>query len=174
MRVEIKGKRLGVMILALVVTVALLTFGKTVYQENFIAKPLAEVLKNNKDVKQIQVLTTKKQLEVVVELDWTEQLPQIHTALERQVEAQLGDKSYELILKDSRGEELVPIFNGINIYLQEAMSRGNFAEMDGAIKTYMNEQSGVSYQMNVDMKYVYVSLKKGEHFLYEILPRSGR
>lgn len=170
---EIKGKRLGVMILALGITVVLLTFGRTFYQEDFIEKPLVKVLQNNKDIKQVQVLTAKKNMKIVVELDWTQQLPQIYTVLEEQVEEALGDKPYDLILKDRRSEELVRIFNEINIYLQEAMSRGNFAEMDGAIKTYLHEQSDVKYQMNVDTKYVYVSLKKGEFFLYEILPRLG-
>jgi hypothetical protein len=81
----------------------------------------------------------------------------------------LGEKEYKIELVDNRDQQLENIYYHSQFAVYEAMARGNYREMEQYIS---RQAAGLGAQANVfmDQEAIYVQIKHGNYYLYEIIP----
>lgn len=144
---------------------ALLWGGQRLYQKNFVLRPCLEEVKGLEGVAEVKL----KGKELYVKLDFTDSLKSTAEKLTRITGEFLGP-DLTVYLVDTRNKELIGVWEEMSLSLAQAVTRGEFETMRPHW-TAAAKRAGVDLQVAVDSSSLYLSLRKGDHYLYEILPR---
>jgi hypothetical protein len=99
-------------------------------------------------------------------------LPALYTALKFRLRATLGNRPFELRVEDRRDETLREAWRVMRLYIEEALLTGRFAWADSMMKEIAAHHGLDWARMGVDGEHVYVELRHGTAYLYEVIPRS--
>ena len=134
--------------------------------------PVERVLASRPDVLSYHTAWSGDTLEVEVLPAPGVDLPEMYTSLHRQLQAVLGNRPCILRLEDRRDAVLQEAIRIMRLYLEEALVNGRFSWADRMVREIAAGQGLDWARMSVDSDYVYVELRHGQAYLYEVVPRS--
>ncbi len=159
-------------IVVFVIALLLLYGGSAASYSLQVKRPLHEFFTGQAGVIDYSVGKTGGGLYVQVELDNTEDIQSLYAHLSAGITEATGRHVAVLDVIDNRNDELEDTFRTMRIYIEEALVTGGFHAMVQAIDETAKEAVLDRWTVGVDSNYVYVQLHLGEHYLYEIIPRS--
>lgn len=100
-------------------------------------------------------------------------LPAFYESLHRQVASALGTRDFVLLVRDRRDPLLRETMRSVRLFLEEAMVNGRFSWADRML-TDLARARGLEWaRLSVDTGHVFVELRHGPAYLYEVIPRPG-
>lgn len=161
------------LVISLAVTLALLFGTNYVVQMRTVDEPLKSLYQSSGFVQNVAVSRVGSGKHVSLKLNKVPDLAIAYQRLDRETQRLMGNKPYRIDLVDNRSPELEAAFNRLNLYAQEALVVGNFAEMASRVQTEAGAL-GITAKVGVDGERVYLQLEKGDHYLYELLERTPK
>lgn len=160
-------------LLALLVTLSVLSGSYMLYRRFWVTRPIELLLKSDPDVEEVRVERGEQGVVVKVRMRPVKDLALSYARLEEVLTSRLGDSGYRLVLEDRRDEELQEAYHAIHFFIAEAAQRGNFSEMADRVERTLEPMGLGSYRVTVTGKAIFVEIYSPDHsrYLYEIVPR---
>lgn len=98
-------------------------------------------------------------------------LPVFYTSLYRELQLALGDRPFELRVQDRRDATLRETMRVLRLYLEEAQASGRFTWADDMVNQIAARQGLEWARLGLDSDRLYVELRHGSAYLYEVIPR---
>lgn len=165
-----RGWRIPLVILAFVLGLLFLFGAQWLYNKYSYQEPLARVLKADAAVESYTIQKQGAVLNIEVQLKETPDLGTTYRRLRQSIQGVLDARPFTLKLKDNRDEELKKAYYYSQFALYEAQMWGNYREM---IRFVEEEAAKVkaSVSVSLDQDNIYLHMKHGNHYLYEVIPR---
>ena len=160
--------------IALAATLFILFGGQAIYQNFAVAKPLDKAFADIEGVKAVAWEKAKddKAITLRVSLAGTPNLQLTYTTIEDKARAILGKGELNIVISDSRTEELEQAYHEMHLYIQEAVATGRFSQMADQVKEKA-AKAGVDSRVYVDSQNIYLQLAKDSAELYTVIPRTN-
>jgi hypothetical protein len=166
-----KQIRLPVLITAALVVLALLIGGRYLYQQQYVNQGFMRSASKITKIEEMKISSQDNPPTVYLRIPPTSNLRSDYNQLQQLVQEQLG-ANYRLVLLDSRTAKLDALEGQCQFAIQEAIVDGSFLEMQSTVNR-LAKADGVSAQVAVDSDNVYLALRSGTHYLYEIIQRNS-
>jgi hypothetical protein len=170
--VQWNGIKIPIVILSLAVGLVALWGGQWLYGRYNYDRPLARVLGENKDVVSYNINDRNAEVELEVKLGMVDNLQNSYSSLYESVKSVLGRRNFKLVVRDNRDSTLEAIYYYTRLAAYESLERGNFLQMEDYIAQRAAGQGAVA-RIFIDADRLYIQIKHDDHYLYEIIPRSG-
>ncbi len=168
----VQGIRLQVVIATALLGLFFLFGAQRAYEFSRVDQPLAEFFRSRSEVASFAVRPGEGGLRVEVTLHPVPNLREAYLPLEEGVRAILGNRPFRLVVRDRRDQVLVRQFYRLHYLFQEAVATGRFTSLARALeearRAGLDEASAF-----VDERFLYVQLRHGRYYLYELVPRSA-
>lgn len=169
---KVKGLKVIVIVIAVVVTLALL-FGIKFVNERFnIEKPLFKLYSETELVLKPSLERQGEITTISLTLKKTDNLFQAYRQINRETEKVLGDSKFEFKIEDNRSQALEDAFRSSQFVVYEALAKGNYTLIPAEVKKHA-EAIGADARVYIDQENIYISLYKGDKYLYEVIPRKN-
>lgn len=166
----VQGIRLPVVILSALLGLFFLFGAQRAYQFSRVDQPLAQFFRSRGEVAAFAVRPGEGELRVEVTLRPVANLRESYLPLEEGVRDILGGRPFRLVVRDRRDQALVAQFYRLHYLLQEAVATGRFTVLEGALAEA--RRAGLDEaRVFVDERFLYVQLRRGDRYLYELIPR---
>lgn len=166
-----KGElRIVVVLLAMILTVAILFSGYSVYNVYGVEKPIEAKLSVLPSVSSVSIDKDKNGYEVEVHLGTVENLQSAYIGIKDTLNRHFKDNDYELQIVDNRNDKLELFYLQIQPAVQQTAAKSEFVWLDA----YLDEkctQAGLTYNLMIDGKNIYIQIMDGSHNLYEVVAR---
>lgn len=169
---KIDAKRVGAYAVSFLLTLSLALAVNAVVSSATVTRPLAQAYSQLGFVRNFQLRNSASGVQVVVSAMPVDDLQVAYGQLHACTAQVLGHDRFTLTIEDQRDEYLKRVYDGISLYVHEAIATGRFAEMISEAQAKCSEAQ-VDARIVVDLQRVYVSLKRGNSYLYEIVPRGA-
>ena len=167
---NIKGIRLPVVVLTVVMVLAVLFGIQYIYHKVNVEQPLFKLYSQTKAVQKFEIDNKSNVTEVNIDLKKTDNLQQTYQKLYLTTVKVLGKNNFQLKIKDNRNKDLENAYYSMQFIINEALMRGNFSQMAQVINEKASETKAVS-KVFIDDQNIYIQLEKENSYLYEIVPR---
>ncbi|MHB8171636.1 MAG: hypothetical protein ACYDG6_08850 [Thermincolia bacterium] len=168
---DYKNIRITIVVVAIIVVLALLLGGQMIYKRYNIEQPLFKVYSKTKAVQDADIINRNGKVKVVLALGPTVNFQKTYRELMEETVVVLGERPFELRIKDNRDQVLERLLIDTEPVIYEAVSKGNFTWMKWEI-TRAAGAAGAEAQVFIDGERIYVSFMKGRHVLYEVIQRN--
>lgn len=160
--------RVVIAILALVVMLGLLWGGFTLYNKLGIEEPLTKDLQAIEAISDVSI--TKNKIYVIeVKMGKVEDIQNVYGSLITTIESKLGEEDYKLVIIDKENKVLKDLYKKLQPAIYQALANNEFMWLDETLaKTF---KDGVSYNLFVDEKNLYIQLFNDDAYMYKVLPR---
>lgn len=135
-------------------------------------QPLNAALSQAGQVASYSVQRTDDRHEIRVRFHAAVDLKTAYDQLEQEVGTIMRTAPYAIRVEDQRTPELESVANRIDLYVQESLVTGQFAVMAERVEAEAQKIGAVA-RVGVDRERVYVSLTKGDGYLYSVVDRPG-
>jgi len=162
-----KKIKLSYLLLSFITTLSILFIGFYSYQYVYFTKPLNEYINQNLDISSEDVIIDHKEKNITISLK-TNSLKKHYNDIQNVIDRYYNSDQYKIIIKDNRNQQLETTYNKISFDLYEAIETKQYTKFDDIID---NASIPNSINIEMDEKYIYLNIKNGEHYLYELLPR---
>jgi len=167
-----QGLKIPVIIFSLLAGLVVIFGVQWIYQKYSIQNPINMVLSGNEAVESYNVSTEGKQIKITLTFKDTADLMQSYNELQKELDQKMGQRSYQLLLKDSRDDSLQQVWYNIQFAVYQAIAQGSYRSMAEEIKQEA-AAAGVEAKINIDQKNIYIRLKKDGRILDEVVARDG-
>ncbi|MDI3299058.1 MAG: hypothetical protein QJR08_07825 [Bacillota bacterium] len=168
-----RWRRAGLAVLGLAAGLLLLFGGQWVYRWATFTRPLQSVLAGRPEVRGYRVDLQANPPVVRVELAPVDQLQETVRSLDEALGSSLGPGRFQLEVADRRDAELVRDYYRLNLVLAEGLATGRFTTMEEQAQRLARQMGLERLTLTVDPSYLYVTMVKGSHYLYQLVPRSA-
>ncbi|MDA8233245.1 MAG: hypothetical protein M0Z31_00280 [Clostridia bacterium] len=168
---DYKKIRITIVVIVIFVVLALLLGGQMIYKRYNIEQPLFKVYSKTKAVQDTDIINRKGKVKVELVLGSTVNFQKTYRELMEETAAVLGERPFELKIKDNRDQALERLLIDVEPVIYEAVSKGSFTWMKQEI-IRAARAAGAETQVFIDGERIYVSFLKGRHVLYEVIQRS--
>lgn len=168
---EIQGVRIPTVVMALAAGLAMLFGLQQAYKYSQVDQPLSRLYSEREEVTRYRVDELGNRVVVRVTLGPVANLRETYKQLEEGTRSVLDTVPFELQIKDNRDSGLVDDFYKLHYILQEGLATGRFTEMSAAFQNATEALGLDEARVFVDTDRVYVQLRRGKHYLYELMPR---
>lgn len=158
-------------VLAAVLTLAVLSLAYYSYESIGVRRPLERALLTDPDVSAVKVVKDGDVQVLEIALAKVSDLSVTYGRLHAVVKDRMGRTAFKVQLKDQRDPFLQDVYQSIHYYLEEASVRGNFGAMIEACSTALAEAGVSDYKITVDQQHIYVQMARGQSYLYQVLDR---
>lgn len=169
-----KNLKWPIIVVAFVITLALAVGGVYLRQKQMVNEPLFLRLSEYEPVQSVDIQKDGNQHVVIVTLDYVDDFGTIHRALNDEITELLGPDRFRLEIVDSRDQALTTAFREVHLALYEGEHRGNFTEMGGQVEITLQELGIADHKIMVDNENIYLQVRQGDAYLYEIVKRQSR
>ncbi|MCG9968174.1 hypothetical protein L9W92_08935 [Pelotomaculum terephthalicicum JT] len=167
-----QGLKIPVIIFSLLAGLVVIFGVQWIYQKYSIQNPINMVLSGNEAVESYNVSTEGKQIKITLTFKDTADLMQSYNELQKELDPKMGQRSYQLLLKDSRDDSLQQVWYNSQFAVYQAIAQGSYRSMAEEIKQEA-AAAGVEAKINIDQKNIYIRLKKDGRTLDEVVARDG-
>ncbi|HHX75339.1 MAG TPA: hypothetical protein GX699_10600 [Firmicutes bacterium] len=167
-----KNFKWHVAVLAFIFTLGIATGVVLLRQRQMIEAPLLKRIGELEHVRQVRLEEDGEKV-IIVTLEYVSNLQETYRQLHTVITEMLGEENYRLELVDARNTTLEDAYFAVHLELYEGEQRGNFVAAGAAINTKLAVLDLDHYRFAVDGKYLYLQLKKGDAWLYEIVERQN-
>lgn len=160
-------------ILAIVcVTLSLLFGGWELYRNFGLVRPLEEQLMATGTVEHVESVVNGQQRVIKVDMKQVPDLQAAYLQVETIVKDRLG--SYVTIdLVDKRQDELRNTYRDLQPALYAGIAQGEFPAMIQKMNDQAKQEQ-IESKISMNDQYIFVELKKADHYLYEVVPYQSR
>lgn len=159
-------------IAAFLVVVLLGVGARYVYFQKRVVDPLANLTQEIAGVTALDVVPSADgHKNVVVTLGPDVQLEDVYREVYSEAVATLGDSFNRIVVHDHRSPELVDAYYRVHFTVQEGISTGRFSQMAVELDRRLDSPTGIRHRVFVGTHNVYIQLDRGDHYLYEVVPR---
>lgn len=155
----------------MIVTLAALFGAGFLLKNQTVEQPLQMLYAGSPAVESYEVERMSDGYEITVKLKETPDLAAAYQDLHKQTQKIMKEVPFQLKLEDKRSPELEQAFSRINLFVQEALATGHFAEMADRVEEEA-AKAGLTARFNVDESRVYVQLHDKDAFLYSVSQRT--
>ncbi|MEW6398371.1 MAG: hypothetical protein AB1503_04270 [Bacillota bacterium] len=134
-------------------------------------RPVARLLAARPDLVSHRLTWSGDMLQVEVLPAPGVDLPEFYASLHRQLQEALGNHPFALRVEDRRDATLQEAMRVMRLYIEEALVSGRFSWANDTVREIAARQGLEWARMGVDAGYVYVELRHGTAYLYEVIPR---
>jgi len=167
-----KGElRIVVVLLAMILTVAILFGGYTAYNVYGVEKPLEAKLSDLPAVSSVSMEKEKKGYDIKLQLGAVENLKSAYTQIENTLGQHFKAGDYELQIIDNRNEKLDSFYLQMQPAVQQSAAKCEFVWLDAYLAEKCREL-GLTYNLMVDGKNIYIQIVDGPYYLYEVVARA--
>ncbi len=169
---QIKGIRVYVVVIVLVVTLGVLLSVQYVYQKYNVEQPLFKMYSDTKLVDDVKLDNEGEVATVILSVRKTEDLKGAYRELHGYTEEILGHNQFSMELKDKRTKELSDAYYNSQYIIYEALAKGDFTKMAAEIQENAAD-AGARSRVFIDNDNIYISFIRGDKYLYEVIPRNN-
>ncbi len=169
---QVKGLKVVVIIVTVAVTLALLFGIQFVNERLNIEKPLFKLYSDTKLVLKPSIAKEGDTTEIKLTVKKTDNLFTAYQDIKTKTDKIMGDSKYQIKLIDKRSPALDDIYSNCQFVIYEALAKGNFTTIPDKIDT-IAAKAGATTKVYIDQDNIYISLYKGDGYLYEIIPRKN-
>ena len=169
-KLQIKGIRVYVVLIVLAITLGVLLTAQYAYQKYNVEQPLFKMYSETKLVNDVKLEDDGEVVKVVLDVKKTDDLKQAYRELRGYTEEIIGQKQFQMELKDKRTKELSDAYYRSQYMIYEALVKGDFSRMATVIEENAGKIEAES-RVFIDSDNIYVEFIKGENYLYEVVPR---
>ncbi len=167
---DFSGLKAPLVIVSAVLVLAVLLGGAALYERSSAQIPIEEILAGHSHVSAFSV--GRDDVWVVdLTLGRVDDLRGAHGELREAIEDVLGGTDYLLKIGDSSDADLAHLWADLEIIVQQGASSGGFADMRDRLRTEL-ETVDVHLNVQVDEYNIFVSITRGEQYLYRVVPRT--
>ncbi len=163
--------RIWAVAIVLAVALGALFGGYYLYEQNTVKAPLEQALAEAPGVKAFTLTRDGAVTRLDVELAWVDSLADTYAALDATAGRLLG-QGYALRLIDRRDPFLERVYHQAHFALQEGIYTGRFTDMARSVDEIMAQNGVEEYRLTVTERHVFLQIKKGRAYLYEVIPRT--
>lgn len=155
-----------------VLTLAILAGGQMAWQKFAVAQPMDKLLTSIDGVAKASWEEGKKDdvVQIYITLANVKNLAKTYGAISDGAKRILGSRPYRVTIADTRTPELEQFYYQIHYHIQEAIFTGNFSLMAEKVQK-LSADAGITAQVYVEAKVVYVQLAKGEAQMFVVVTR---
>ncbi|MEW8978338.1 MAG: hypothetical protein AB2385_08025 [Symbiobacterium sp.] len=169
---NLRQLRWPVVLAALAVTLGGLFGGSQLVKSRTVDQPLAAALASVDGLDSYQVERVGDIQEIRIAPGPGASLRATYTAVDRQARQILAGAPYTIAVADRRGAALAAVATRLDLYVQEGVATGAFVAMADRIAAEV-EALGAEADVAVDGERVYVTVRKGDEYLYSVVDRPG-
>lgn len=167
---NLQNVRWPFILVGLMVTLGMLFGGDYAWGNHTVDEPLKTLYTSSPAVASFAVENGKAGRTISVKLHKVPDLATVYRDLDKNTGKLLGDAVYTITIEDSRTPALEAVWSRLNLYVQEALMTGNFAEMADRVGAEAGAHQ-MQAHVSVDSERVYIQLEQGDAVLYEVLAR---
>lgn len=167
-----QGLKIPVIIFSLLAGLVIIFGVQWIYQKYSFQNPLNMVLSSNEAVESYQISTEGKQVKITLTFKGTADLMQSYNELQKELTQKMGQRSFCLVLKDSRDDSLQQVWYNSQFAVYQAIAQGSYRSMAEEIKREAGV-AGAEAKINIDDKNIYIRLKKDGRTLDEVIARNA-
>jgi hypothetical protein len=166
-RKNMTRQRIALISLISIIIFVLLLGGELVYKNKWVNGTLTQESQQISGVQSAEIVKINGQSELLVQTGQINNLQTVSQQLQR-----IANKQ-PIRFIDHRTPELEKIFQQMQFPLQEAIVRGNFTEMEQALRE-LADKEGVKMTLTMDSEAIYMTLDKENGQLVAVIERHGR
>ncbi|MGI5920267.1 MAG: hypothetical protein ACOX6I_00770 [Syntrophomonadaceae bacterium] len=155
-------------IAALVVVSALFFGSYWLYNQFGVEKPLADQINGITGVKKAVIDNQNHQLIIEVELGDVDNLQSTYAGLQKVIDKELKDKDYQLNIQDKRNPKLEKAYDNVQLIVYEALANNRYLWLQEEMTPRLKN---IDHKIFVDQHNLYVQMKDGDNYLYEVISR---
>lgn len=167
---SLSSVRWQVLVTTMVITLAVLFAAGYLLKSRTVDEPLESLLTNSPLVESHTIVRPGDRREIAVTLKDTPDLERTYTSLDEGVRQIVKGAPYTLKIADRRTAALEGTFRRVNLFVQEALATGHFADMAERVEREA-AQSGATARLSVDQDHIYLQLKSADGYLYSVTER---
>lgn len=170
--VNLRGFKVHIALLALIVTFAVLVGAGYIYRQQHLVRPLERDLAAAAPVVSLKVSYDQRTPVVDVVLGPVDDLAQSYQAVDGVVRRSFGADQYRLLIGDDRTAALAAFGDRAELYLWQAAQQGNYAAMADAVTRQATAAGLTGAKLSVSADNVFLQVADGaNHHLYLVIPR---
>lgn len=170
--VNLRGFKVHIALLALIVTFAVLVGAGYIYRQQHLVRPLERDLAAAAPVASLKVSYDQRTPVVNVVLGPVDNLAKSYQAIDDVVRRAFGAGQYQLLIGDDRTAALAAFGDRAELYLWQAVQQGNYAAMADAVTREAAAGGLTGVKLNVTADNVFLQVADGtNHHLYLVVPR---
>jgi hypothetical protein len=150
------------------VTLSLLFGGWELYRNFGLVRPLEDQLMAAGAVEKVESVVNGQQREIKVTMKQVPSLQTAYESIEKIVHDSLGPQvTIEIV--DNHNEELAKTYRELQPTLYAGIAKGEFPTMIQNMQGQA-KKDGVESNISMNDMFIFVELKKGDQYLYEVVP----
>lgn len=169
-----RGFRFQVALLVFLILSATGLGVKYLHQKTQVLEPLVEQLQAIPGIAHVQpeqsVLDRTSSVLVTLEIQQNAPLGVVFPQVYQTLLAQGGN--YAVRVKDAPNQDLLELFQRVQIALEEAVMTGEFTALESRVQS-LAEVADVSWELGLDRDFIYLSLAQGASTLRRIISRGS-
>lgn len=169
---EIKGYRIELIVVALLVALGLFFGGHYYYKQYQLGNSLIEDLEGIKGVKRVKIQDLNQGKEVELTLGQVSDLKEVHQQINRILVNTFDDNKYKIKLNNPEDQKLITAYRKIHLSIYESIITGEFTEVANQMNQIKSELDIEEAGISVDQDYVYLHLREGKADFYKVIERN--
>ncbi|MGE5397925.1 MAG: hypothetical protein ACM3MK_10380 [Chitinophagales bacterium] len=167
-----KEFKIGMALASFALTLALALGGFHLYKQHVINEPLIETLGQLPGVEGVKIDNQQDPLTIQLTLTRTDDLKDTYFKAESLVKKQLKSKPYVLEIKGNSTTEMENEYQDLELAVYQGIANNSFIWLDGIIDR-SSQTHEYKYRLQVDEDNLYITMKKGGHYLCRVVPRKS-
>ncbi|HHW41126.1 MAG TPA: hypothetical protein GXX19_08260 [Syntrophomonadaceae bacterium] len=157
-------------VIALIISLGLMLGGQYLYEKYYVKESVKEKIASVVKVDEVRIAKQEQPPTVYIRTSQIDDLQTVYQKVEKIVRQELGT-DYQVVFLDRRTPKLTEIYENSQFAIQEAIATGSFQKMHRSVQN-LAEANHVDYRVTVDSFNIYLQLRDGQGYLYEVIQRS--
>jgi|GEM_PF-1111110 len=159
-------------IISLFVALGLFLGSYNLYQKYLVEQPLVKKISNIEEVKSVAINKKDKTYFIEVSLNQVKNIQKTYNNIDAAVREIIKKDNYEIKVKDHRNPQLEQLFQELQPSIYQGLAQMQYQWLDYHI-IERSQEEGISANLFVDEKRLYIQLEKGKSYLYCIIDYEG-
>lgn len=158
-----------IMLIAFLVSLAVIFSGATLYERYYKENPLEEELAGIEAVEKVEIDHSRRDVHAEIYPVYTENIPQLINEIE-DILYEHVTKEYSFYVHDNRNKNLESFAGDVKPSLYEGARKGNYRSVKETVVSIADEYSLMQSHFMVDNSYIYLQAKDGDNYLFIFIP----
>lgn len=165
--------RFPIIIIALLITVGLLLGGLRLYNYYNIEMAVQKSITQIEPITEANVTKINGQYTVQIKLNWNQHLQGIYHEIDQIGKQYFKNTNYSIQVIDKRNQRLNNILIDLQPLIYETLAKDEFVRMNNEVGKQVKKMQ-MDYFIQVDQNNIYISIRDGDYYLYEIIQRQNQ
>ncbi|SFJ69198.1 hypothetical protein [Thermoflavimicrobium dichotomicum] len=155
-------------LLSLLVTLSILFGGFFAYQTFYIKRSIQQSVQKTPHVTIEKLEVSPKEVQLQLKIDQQFPVHSMYVPLYQRIKSYVGNRELRLQIQDQPDHELQQAWSQMLFGIREGLAQQRYTQVLHTVEKVAENQQ-IDYQVNMDQQYLYVHLRKGNHFLTKVI-----